>query len=363
MASGATTPACSWAGIMAKLLLTGATGLVGSHIAELFTQKNIPIKCLVRKSSDVTFLKQLDVELTEGDVTDIQSLRQALEDVDYVIHTAGLSADWGKFTAFHQANVIGTMNILTACQEAGIYKLIITGSVSSYGEEDCSELKNEDSPYKSHYPYCGDGLFPSSMNHYRDTKAILTQRACAYATANNMDLTVIEPAWVYGEREFHTGFYEYVKAVKNGMRYAPGSRTNSFHVIYAPDLAEAYLLAWQIKVPGVQRVIIGNPSPEKLNTIHSLFCEAAGLRPPRLLPRQLLYPLGFGMELLATLRATKEPPLLTRSRVNMMYDSIGFSVEKARQLLGFTAKTPLREGVYRTVEWYRQMGLLKRGAT
>lgn len=343
---------------MGKVLLTGASGFIGSHVAELFAQENIPIKCLVRQTSDITLLKQLDVEIVYGDIQNLEDLKKALIDVDFIIHTAGKSSDWGSYVDFYQNNVLGTMNILKASQIGNIKHLIITGSVSSYGEEHNLNVKDENSPSNSHYHYFLDRIFPSSMNYYRDTKAMLTQEACAFANENGLNLTVLEPAWVYGEREFNSGFYEYVKAVKNGMRYAPGCKHNLFHVIYAPDLAQAYLKAYQLKMSGVNRLIIGNPHAEKLYEIHTLFCKSAQLKMPKLLPKIIVYPMAFFMEFFASLHSSKIPPLLTRSRVNMMYDHIAFSAEKSHRILGFKANTPLTEGVLKTVSWYQQNGYL-----
>jgi len=343
---------------MAKVLLTGASGFIGSHIANRFSQANIPLKCLVRKSSDTSFLKTLKVELFWGDICNIETLRSALDDVDFVIHTAGKASDWGRREDFYLSNVLGSMNILKACKASNIKNIIITGSISSYGEENCLIPKSEDSPSNSHYPYFLDVIFPSPMNFYRDSKAILTLRASKFAEENQLNLTVLEPAWVYGEREFSTGFFAYLKAVQEGMNYAPGCRSNNFHLIYAGDLAEAYLLAYQKKLQGVNRIIIGNPQPEKMQHIYSLFCQAVRLKPPKLLPKPLVYPLALGMELLAILMSKEQPPLLTRSRVNMMYDNIEYSVRKAKELLGFEAKTALIDGIRRTVDWYVQNGYL-----
>lgn len=343
---------------MNKVLLTGASGFIGSHIAELFLKERIPTKCFVRLSSDISFLKQLKVELVYGDVTDIKSIQSALSDVDIVIHTAAKSSDWGKYQDYYNTNVNGTMNILKACYKMNVDNVIITGSISSYGEEDSKIVKDESFPFNSHYPYFFDRLFPSAMNYYRDTKAILTQKACAFAIINNMNLTIIEPAWVYGEREFNTGFYEYIKSVRDGMIYAPGCKRNSFHIVYAGDLAKAYLLAYKKKLHGVNRIIIGNPKANMLNEIHTQFCKSANLTPPKLIPKFIVYPIGFFMELIATMLGKRHPPLLTRSRVNLMYDGFQFSVEKAKRLLEFETKTPLHEGINKTVIWYKQNGFL-----
>lgn len=344
---------------MNKVLLTGASGFIGSHIAELFSKENIPIKCLVRSSSEVSFLKQLNEEIVEGDIIKIESIENTLTDVNFVIHTAGKSSDWGEYSDFYSCNVIGTLNILKACRSNNISNLIITGSISSYGEEDTDKIKNEESPYNSHYSYLLDKIFPSAMNYYRDTKAILTQKASKYAVENNLNLTIIEPAWVYGEREFNTGFYQYLKSVQNGMNWAPGSKSNKLSIIYARDLAYAYLLAFRKKLKGINRIIIGNPSLEKLNKFHSLLCETAKLKPPKLIPKFLIYPIGFWMEFFSTILHKKEPPILSRSRVNMMYDNIEFSVDNAKKLLGFKAKTSLRNGIIQTIKWYKQNGFLE----
>jgi nucleoside-diphosphate-sugar epimerase len=344
---------------MNRVLLTGATGFIGSHVAELFSKENIPIKCMVRPTADLSFLNHLNVETCVGDITDYEPLEEAMQDIDFVIHTAGKSSDWGKHSDFYNSNVIGTLNILKACKSKSISNIIITGSISSYGEENSKQIKNEDSPFNSHYPYFLDRIFPSAMNHYRDTKAILTKEAVKFAEENSLNLTVLEPAWVYGEREFNTGFFEYLKSVQNGMKLAPGSKFNKLHVIYAADLSEAYLTAFRKKLTGINRIIIGNPTADKLNEIHSLFCESAKLKPPKLLPKFILFPIGFWMELLSTIFQKKNPPLLTRSRVNMMYDSFEFSTEKAKRILGFVAGTSLKDGVFQTVKWYKDNGYLE----
>lgn len=167
-------------------------------------------------------------------------------------------------------------------------------------------------------------------------------------------MTVLEPVWVYGEREFHTGFYEYIQSAQNGMFAAPGSRKNKFHVIYARDLAKAYYLAYEKRLPGVNRLLLGNPEPEWMDKIMSLFCEEAGIRKPINLPKWLVYPIGFIMELLYTALGTQNPPLLTRGRVNMFYDNIEYSTKKAKKMLGFKCNYTLEQGIKKTVAWYRE---------
>jgi len=336
-----------------KILLTGATGFIGSHVLEALTGVRLQVRVLARPQADHSHAKALGVEVVYGDIRDLTGLCRAVRGCTQVIHVAGLARDWGKRADFFDTNVTGTMNLLQACRLERVAHVIITGSVSSYGEEDSTSAKDESCPFRSHYPYLLDGLFPSAFNWYRDSKALATQYALAFAHEHHLRLTILEPAWVFGEREFGTGFYAYVKAVQSGQRYMPGSTRNRFHVIYARDLAKAYLLASQKRLPGVERFIIGAETAEPMHQVFGQFCREAGLPTPCLLPKWGTYPVAFALEMACTLARSRQPPLLTRSRVNMFYDSICYSTAKARRLLGFQCDHTLEQGIRQTVAWYK----------
>jgi nucleoside-diphosphate-sugar epimerase len=349
----------SWENSMNEtILITGATGFIGSHVAEAFCDRSYRCIVLVRDPSLLCPSIARRVESCIGDIRNKESLVTASRGCSSIVHVAGLSSDWGAYADFYETNVLGTLNVLDACSQNRIGHAVITGSNSSYGEENSSVLKNEAFPFNSHYPYFLDALLPCRMNWYRDTKALATQKAMAMARSSNIDCTVIEPVFVYGEREFSTGFYIYVKSVQSGMRLMPGSVKNKFHVIYAGDLARAYVLALEKRLKGVERILVGNPEPEPMHRIYSLFCIAAGVKPPRLLPKWAVYTPALALECAATLLRSRTPPLLTRGRVNMFYDSIGYSIQKAQKLLDFTCRYSLEQGIGKTAQWYRDNGYL-----
>ncbi|HBV88836.1 MAG TPA: NAD-dependent epimerase [Desulfosporosinus sp.] len=341
-----------------QVMITGATGFIGSHIARVFCENQVKVGCLVRKVSNLSNIEGLPVELTTGDVRNIEELVRAFSGYDWVIHNAAKVADWGDYDEFYQTNVVGTKNVLTACVQAGIKNILLTGSNSVYGEENCLAVKNEQSPYNSHYSYFGDKLFPCKLNYYRDTKAMAKKEALAFAATHHLNLTILEPVWVYGEREFNTGFYEYLKTAKRGIPFIPGAKQNNFHVIYAGDLAKAYFLAYTKQLKGQNCFLVGNQRSENMDRIYKLFCSEAGVKKPGNLPKAVSYPVAFLMELLFTLFKSQSPPLLTRGRVNMFYDNIEFSVDKASQILGFRNSFSLEEGVKKTVLWYKKQGLI-----
>jgi len=339
-------------------MITGATGFIGSHLTRAFCENQVLVGCLVRESSNISNIKDLPVEFRTGDIRNVDDLTKAFTGYHCVIHNAAKVADWGNFAEFYHINVTGTVNVLTACVNAGIKDIIMTGSNSVYGEEHNPNVKDENSPYNSHYPYFGDSLFPCRLNFYRDTKALAKKEAINFAGEYGLNLTVLEPVWVYGERELNTGFYEYLKTAKAGIPFLPGSRQNKFHVVYAGDLARAYVMAFIKQLAGINCILIGNEKAESMDSIYKLFCSAAGINKPWNIPKTLTYPAALIMELLYTVFNAKTPPLLTRGRVNMFYDNMEFSVKKAERLLRFRNMYSLEEGIKKTVLWYKEQGLL-----
>lgn len=343
---------------MNRVMITGATGFIGSHITRAFCENQVRVGCLIRKGSNISNLEGLPVESRTADIRNSEDLIRALNGYDWVIHNAAKVADWGNYANFYQTNVLGTVNVLTACVQVGIKNIIMTGSNSVYGEENSSTVKDEASPYNSHYRYFGDSLFSCSLNYYRDTKALAKKEALAFAEKHNLNLTILEPVWVYGERELNTGFYEYLKTAKAGIPFLPGAKQNKFHVIYAGDLARAYFLAYTKQLVGQNCILVGNQQAESMDRIYRLFCSEAGLKKPGNIPKALTYPAALLLELLYTIINSSRPPFLTRGRVNMFYDNLEFSVEKAHQILGFRNAFSLEEGIKRTVFWYKQQGLI-----
>ena len=203
---------------MSKLLLTGATGIIGSHVLEALIVSGRSVVILARSGSKLDHARSIGVEIRTGDLLDVASLTRAAEGCEQIIHTAALASDWAKWEDFYAANVVGTLNVLEGCKRLGIKHAVLTGSISSYGEEDCITPKDELSPYRSHYLYLFDRVLHSRLNYYRDSKALATRKTIEFAQEHSLCLTILEPVWVYKEREFHTDFYSYVETMKAGSR-------------------------------------------------------------------------------------------------------------------------------------------------
>ena len=342
-----------------SVLITGVTGFIGSHVADRFLAEGYNVGGLIRPGSKLKWHDTDAIIAEHCALEDIEGLKDVVKRYDRVVHIAAAASDWGAWEKFYETNVTGTINVLKAAHDAGHEHVVITGSISTYGEEDCQVAKDETYPSASHYNYCCDRFFPCKMNYYRDSKAMSKAAAVKYAKENGLNLTIIEPVWVYGEREFSSGFYEYIRSVQDGMSIMPGWSKNRFHVVYVRDIAKAYQAAVEKAPKGVQSFIIGNSEAPHMQEFHDMLCDEAGVKRPIRLPKWVFYPMGFKLEALYTILRIKKPPGLTRGRVNTFYDNIVYDTSKAKRILGISCDTPLREGIAAAIGWYREMGYLK----
>lgn len=341
-----------------RLCITGANGFIGSHVADAFAEAGIPPLCQLRPGSSKANLLEgghphqlLYCHLDSPQAA--ESLTQSFFGLECVIHIAGRSCDWGSFRQFASANLAATRHVCEAAWRAGVKRVIVTGSISSYGEEHHPQPKNEDYPYAPRQRYPLGGLFPSAMNHYRETKAEASSWALEFARRHGLQLTLLEPVWIFGERESSSGFLEYLDAARI-LPAVPGCRRNIFPVLYVRDLAAAFLQVYRQQPPGVEKFIVGGRRQRTMQEIYSALCLAAGIRPPRLLPRLPCMILAVVLEAVWTLLRMRNPPPISRSRVNMFFDSIPFSAEKFHRTFGPCPETPFAEAVWNTIAWYQE---------
>ncbi len=337
-----------------KVLLTGGTGFIGSHIADRL-DKEVELIIYARKSSKLDNLKGCKAKVIRGQLQERQ-LVKAMKGCDTVVHNAALAADWGPPRQFLEANILGTNQVANACIKAKVKHLVLTSSSAVLGEENQPVPKEEEHPYNYQYPYFLEKQMPSGMNLYRHSKTSAEMTTIKVAEHEKFDLTVLRPVWVFGPREFNSGFYEYCKAVKDGNRFLPGSNVK-FHTIYAPDLAEVY---WQVVKgggDGVRKFNVGAKKVLGLTDLWGMFCKEMGMREPSYVPKWSVYPVGLLMEGFYTMAKKKDPPLLTRARVCMGYCNNVYDVSKVHKEYKVPF-TPYKKAVKTTVGWWKKHGYL-----
>ena len=175
-----------------KAGITGATGFIGTKLAEKLTSDGFSIKCLVRETSDTSKLSSLGAELTQGDLCDSESLRAFPEGCDYVFHLASKVSDWGPRDDFFRQNVEATETLLESSREAGVKRFIYMSSstviwnASFLGTVDLEEI-DETYPYpKSHH------------NFYNETKALSEKLVREYNGRGGLETVILRPSNVWG---------------------------------------------------------------------------------------------------------------------------------------------------------------------
>jgi len=325
-----------------KALVTGASGFLGSHIAQRLAHRGHSVRALVRPSSDSSFLLALGADLVTGDVTHAASLSEAMRGVDAVLHAAAMVSDWGPWRDFQRTTIQGTRNVLQAAAEAGVPRLLHVSTDGVYALSAFKDIVTEDSPLERRFGW---------LDYYRRSKLAAENIAREYAAAGKLKVTIIRPGLVFGERD-RAMFPGIVAFLKSGSSAYLGSGANRLPYVYAGDVADAAILAATRDegIGGTYNVVSDEPVTQQqvLDTI----ADAAGLaRPRRHIPVRLVYAIAAAMEawcLLARRRRTR--PELTRFGVILLAYDYREDATRIRNELGWTPQVPMAEAVTRCVQ-------------
>jgi nucleoside-diphosphate-sugar epimerase len=326
-----------------KILVTGGSGFLGSHIIEQLLAHGYSVRALVRKSSDRSFLAtQKGVELAFGAVENIDSIDQATKGVDGVIHAAGL-VKARSFAEFDEVNVTGTANVLGAAQrQPSLRRFVMVSSLAAVGPS------SDGRPVSTIAP-------PGPVTYYGKSK--LAAEQLAIAAASRMPVTVIRPPLIYGPRDRET--LAFFKSIKTGVLPYLGNGKNTLSVIYGPDCARACVKALDASVKSGSAYFVEDGKVhvwrEMLEEIEGALGQKAFLRFS--VPLLALKAAAVGSEVFGKL--TNRAVMLTREKINELAaphwvcDS-----SDTRRDLSWTPEVKWPEGTRRAVEWYRSNGWL-----
>jgi nucleoside-diphosphate-sugar epimerase len=327
-----------------RILLTGGTGFLGSHIAEQLSSQGHQVRALVRRSSNRKHLHALPgVEFAEGTVEDPESLVRAVEGVDAVIHSAGLVKARSE-EEFMQTNAIGTRNLVNAVRRRGtkIRRFVLVSSLAGIGPSFDGKPVTRDTN-------------PSPVTRYGRSK--LAGEKEALAASGDFPLTILRPPAIYGPRDVE--IFAMFQAVNRGILPTIGLRDTTLSIIYGPDAADACVRALTADVPSGAAYFLDDGKPWPLVSMLEEIERALGKR-ARLrlhLPLPIVYAAALGTELFG--RATNRAVMLTRDKLNEIRQPHWVcSSDDARGALGWSPKVQLPEGAALTAKWYREHGWL-----
>ncbi|WP_299819346.1 NAD-dependent epimerase/dehydratase family protein [uncultured Jannaschia sp.] len=324
-----------------QVLVTGAGGFTGSHLARRLAAEGARVRAFVRRGGSRRDLPP-EVEVFEGDLTDAADCARAVEGADTVFHVAAVFRQVGGGRAVLEAvHVDATDRLIRAARDAGCRRFVHTSTMGVHGhvKRGPGDETTEFSP--------GDD--------YQETKLEGELLARRVGDEIGQPWTVVRPCGIYGPGD--TRFMKMIRPIARGRFVMIGDGTPHYHFVYIDDLVEGFLLAGE-KAEGAGEVfLIGGPSKPTLNELARTIAELLGVKPPRArVPVGLVMNAGRLCEALCKPLGI-EPPLHPR-RVAFFTKNRDFDLSKAREKLGYAPKVDHREGFRRVIEWSRGQGLL-----
>ncbi|HYU72519.1 MAG TPA: NAD-dependent epimerase/dehydratase family protein [Ktedonobacteraceae bacterium] len=331
-----------------KILLTGATGLLGGHLLQELQRRGEQLRALVLPVENADKLIQQGVEVVRGDVTDASTLAPAVKDIEIVIHLAGMMGVTRPLADYRLVNVAGSANLYQAAQTAGVRRFIQTSSHTVYGLGHGRFLTETDALRPDPDPYSltkaeGDRLIQRLM------------------LKSNVETVILRPGTFFGPGDrLHYG--RMAQRLKNGKGLIIGRGNNALPFCYVTDVVQGFLLAaYHENAPG-NIYNISNDHPLTQQEIFNAIADDIGAkRPTRHLPYLPIYYGSIVAEKIADLTHTK--PVVTRLGAMMFGSDNKHSVEKARRELGYEPQVDLREGIKLAAAWFNAGGMEQQPAT
>lgn len=328
-----------------KILITGASGFLGSHVAEQAVLNHHQVRCLVRPSSDIRFLKTLrSIEFVDGSLDDVASLQSAVLGVDVIIHAAGITKA-ARAHDFYQVNVNGTVTLLNAVKQYAphLQRFVLISSIASAGpslnKEPVSELTT-----------------PAPVSRYGYSKLLAEKSALAFSS--QVPITIIRPPPVYGPRD--KNILHLFKSLRYGVLVLPFGGKTWVSVIYVTDLANAILKS--VIIDHLPSGTIYFINDGKMYQMHELFQQLAGHLSKR---KMIKIPIpGFIMRAVSFLGEgysyfTKQPVLLSYDKLCELKQQYWIcDSSKIRRELNWSPDFDWLKGSEITYHWYKQVGWL-----
>ncbi|OGF49773.1 MAG: hypothetical protein A2231_04525 [Candidatus Firestonebacteria bacterium RIFOXYA2_FULL_40_8] len=317
--------------------VTGSNGFVGSFLVERLLQEGAEVRCLVRKSANLRWLKDLKVELVYGDISDSESYQNKLKNVDYIFHIAALKHSI-KQNDYKKINIQVTEDLLLAAKKEspGLKKFVFLSSMAAMG---CSTRENTLSETDTCKP----------LTHYGSSKAEAEKIVLAYKDV--FPVTIIRPPAVYGPRD--EDILAMFKAMKLGVRPIFGIQKKYLSMVYVMDLVEALLLSALSKKADGKIYIIAEDKHYSWKEIQDAVAKTLNVKSVTLkIPKSVL----FGAALLAELFSgiTGVNILLTTHKVRELTGDWVCNIKKAQEDLGFKPVYDINKGMELTAKWYNE---------
>ena len=326
-----------------KALITGATGFVGSHLADSLLAKGYDVYCLTRKTSNLQWLKGKNVHLVEGDLFSNDVLADTIKDMDYIFHVAGVVKSKDK-AGFEKGNYLATKNLLelTLKFRPNIKKFVHISSGAVCGPNP------DDKPMDENY-------IPQPKTTYGVTKKMAEDEAKKFS--KDFPVAIVRPPAVFGPRD--TEIFIYFKTFAGGLNSVIGFGEKYLSLIYVEDLVDGIILAAEKDTVSGSIYFICSDKEYNWNQIGDITSRILKKKAIKIcVPHFIVYTVGAIAQFFSMF-SKKAATLNLEKCFDITRKKWVFSNAKAKQELGFKEKYTLEESFAKTVAWYKEMKWLK----
>ena len=328
-----------------RVLVTGASGFVGSAVLRALEGRGLVLRALARASSSRVNLTGVDCEIVTGDMRHAGDMSRALDGVDALYHVAADYRLWARDPLdIIRANLDGTRAVMEAALARGVTRIVYTSSVATLRAPDSPVAVDETFPLAE-----GEGI-----GAYKESKVCAERLVERMIRDRGLPAVIVMPSTPIGPRDVKptpTGRI----VVEAAMGRIPAFVDTGLNLVHVDDVAAGHLLAMEKGRIG-ERYILGGQDAS-LRDLLAEIARLVGRKPPTVnLPRAPLYPLAWAAEAMA--QVTGKEPFVTRDALKMASHHMFFSSAKAERELGYTAR-PYAEALVDALAWFRAAGYLK----
>jgi len=330
-----------------KMLVTGAAGFIGGALFKRLMEYQLDVVGTVLYEEEATALKEKGYRAATLDLASEDDWDEQLQGIDIVFNIAALFQEVENSEAmFHKVNVDGTLKLVKAAEKAGVGRFVHCSTVGVHGHV-------KQIPCTEETPY-------NPMDEYHRTKLDGELAVLEYAktlTDDGMIVTVNRPAMVYGPGD--TRMMKLFKTIHSGKFMMIGSGEVLAHLGYIDDQVDSLILSGvgPRKKIHLQAFNIASDHPVTLNELSRYIADAADVKLSKI--RIPVFPVWFVALLCETIcRPIGVKPPIFRRRVGFFTHNRAFDLTKAANLLGYHSKMDAQEGVKKTLDWYKEKGLL-----